>query len=87
MRSRFKVKVNLDAMLRGDSATQARNAVLYRTAGSHSINDVRTKIHNLPRIDEAWADDVREPLNSNRAADTMSGGETAPQDKDTANDA
>lgn len=87
MRSRFKVKVNLDAMLRGDSATQARNAVLYRTAGSHSINDVRTKIHNLPRIDEAWADDVREPLNSNRAADTMSGGETAPQDKDTATDA
>lgn len=86
MRRRYKVKVNLDALLRGDSATQARNAVLYRTAGSHSINDVRTKIHSLPRIDEPWADDVREPLNSNRAADTMSGGETAPQDKDTATD-
>ncbi|QNG44697.1 phage portal protein [Sphingobium yanoikuyae] len=84
MRARYKVKVNLDGMLRGDSATQARNAVLYRTAGSHSINDVRVNMHNLPRIDEPWADDVREPLNSNRAADTMSGGETAPQDKDTA---
>lgn len=86
MRARgLKVKINLDALLRGDSGTQARNGVLYRTAGTHSINDVRTRVYGLPRINEPWADDVREPLNSNRAADTMTGGETAPHD-DTGDD-
>lgn len=86
MRRRYKVKINLDALLRGDSGTQARNAVLYRTAGTHSINDIRTRLHGMPRINEEWADDPRQPLNSNRAADTMTGGETAPQDKEVSTD-
>lgn len=78
-RARWTFKLNLDGLLRGDSATQFRNAVLARTAGTHSVNDVRDWF-GLPRIEEAWADDPREPLNSNRAADTASGGQTAPQD-------
>lgn len=77
----LKVKLNLDGFLRGDSATQAKNAVLYRTAATHSVNDIRTKMFGLPPHPEAWADDPREPLNSNRAGDTAMGGETAPQDK------
>lgn len=76
----LRAKFNLDALLRGDSSTQARNAVLYRTASTHSVNDVRTRVFGMPRIDEDWANDPREPLNSNRAADTATGGDTAPQD-------
>lgn len=79
-RARWKFKLNLDGLLRGDSATQFRNAVLARTAGTHSLNDVRAWF-DLPRIDEDWADDPRAPLNSNRAADTTTGGQTAPQDQ------
>lgn len=79
-RSRWWFKLNLDGLLRGDSATQFRNAVLARTAGSHSVNDIRDWF-GLPRINEAWANDPREPLNSNRAADTATGGQTAPQDQ------
>ncbi|MBD3762457.1 phage portal protein [Rhizorhabdus sp.] len=82
MRARgISVKLNLDGFLRGDSATQARNAVLYRTASTHSVNEIRSKIFGLPEIDEDWAKDARTPLNSNRAADTATGGETAPNDK------
>ncbi len=79
-REQWDFKLNLDGLLRGDSATQFRNAVLARTAGTHSINDIRGWF-GLPLISEGWADDPREPLNSNRAADTMTGGETAPQDQ------
>jgi HK97 family phage portal protein len=81
IRRGLSAKFNLDALLRGDSATQAKNAVLLRTASTHSVNDIRTRIFNLPKIPQPWADDPREPLNSNRAADTLSGGETAPNDK------
>lgn len=76
-----RAKFNLDSMLRGDSATQWRNAVLARTAGILSVNTIGTQWFGQPRIEEEWADDPRAPLNSNRAADTMTGGETAPQDK------
>lgn len=82
-RKRWDFKLNLDGLLRGDSATQFRNAVLARTAGSHSVNDVRGWF-GLPRIPEKWADDPRAPLNSNRAADSASGGMTAPQDRQDA---
>lgn len=80
-RARWTFKMNLDGLLRGDSATQFRNAVLARTAGTHSTNDLREGWFGLPRINEAWADNPREPLNSNRAADSSSGGLTAPQDQ------
>lgn len=80
-RRNLHAKLNLDGLLRADSATQHRNAVLARTAGTHTTNELRTGWFNLPRIDEDWADDPRAPLNSNRAADTASGGETSPQDK------
>ncbi|MGL5447890.1 MAG: phage portal protein [Rhabdaerophilum sp.] len=83
-RKRWKFKMNLDGLLRGDSATQFRNAVLARTAGTHSVNDLREGWFGLPRHPEAWADDPREPLNSNRAADSASGGATAPQDQASA---
>lgn len=76
-----RARFNLDSLLRGDSATQFRNAVLARTAGTHSANELRTGWFDAPRIEEEWADDPRAPLNSNRAADTTTGGETAPQDK------
>ncbi|WP_268934900.1 phage portal protein [Sphingomonas sp. Leaf4] len=76
-----RAKFNLDAMLRGDSATQWRNAVMARTASVLSINELRTGWFNMPRIEADWADDPRAALNSNRAADTLTGGETAPQDK------
>jgi HK97 family phage portal protein len=76
-----RAKLNFDALLRGDSATQWKNAVLARTASVLSTNDIRTDWFNKPRIEEDWADDPRTPLNSNRAADSMSGGETSPQDK------
>ena len=82
-RARWSMKLNLDALLRGDSATQWRNAVLARTSGILSRNAIATGWFNEPRIEEPWADDPREPLNSNRAADTVSGGETAPQDQIT----
>lgn len=80
-RRRLTPKINMDALLRGDSQTQFRNAVLARTASTHSVNELRTDWFGMPRIDQDWADDPRAPLNSNRAADTLSGGETAPQDK------
>lgn len=80
----YKPKFNLDALLRGDPATQHRNAVLARTAATHSVNELRTGWFGLPKIDQAWADDPREPLNSNRAADTQEGGMTAPQDRSDA---
>jgi len=75
----WKPKFNMDGLLRADSKTRASNRVLDRTSGTISINEGRAQ-EGLPKIDEPWADDVREPLNSNRAADTMTGGETAPQD-------
>ncbi len=80
-RRRWRFKMNLDGLLRGDSATQFRNAVLARTAGTHSVNDLREGWFGMPRLSESWADDPREPLNSNRAADSASGGATAPQDQ------
>lgn len=76
-----RAKFNLDSMLRGDAATQWKNAVLARTASIMSVNEVRTGWFGLGRIGEDWADDPRATLNSNRAADTVTGGETAPQDK------
>ena len=76
-----RAKMNFDALLRGDSATQWRNAVLARTATVLSVNDLRRDWFGKTPIDEPWANDPREPLNSNRAADTMTGGETAPQDQ------
>ena len=76
-----RAKFNLDSMLRGDAATQWKNAVLARTAGILSVNTIGTQWFGQPRIEENWADDPRAPLNSNRAADTTTGGETAPQDK------
>lgn len=80
-RARWKFKINLDALLRGDSSTQFRNAVLARTASTHTVNELRTSVFGLGRIEEEWADDARAPLNSNRAADTVTGGETSPQDQ------
>jgi len=68
-------------MLRGDSATQWKNAVLARTAGILSVNTIGTQWFGQPRINEDWADDPRAALNSNRAADTATGGETSPADK------
>lgn len=79
-RRRYKPKINLDALLRGDSATQWKNAVLARTASGMSVNEIRTRWFGLPKLDDPRADDPWAPLNSNRAADTMSGGQTAPQD-------
>ncbi|MFD1951878.1 phage portal protein [Sphingomonas arantia] len=76
-----RAKFNLDSMLRGDSATQWKNAVLARTASILSTNELRTGWFGLARIEEPWADDPRTALNSNRAADTLTGGGTAPQDK------
>lgn len=81
-RKKWNFKLNLDGMLRGDSSTQFRNAVLARTASTHSVNDIRVDWFGLARIDEEWADNPQLPLNSNRAADTMTGGETAPQDQE-----
>lgn len=83
-RATWKPKFNLDALLRGDSATQWRNAVLARTAGAMAVDELRTKWFNLPAFDEDWSKDPRAPLNSNRAADTASGGMTAPQDRSDA---
>lgn len=78
---KIRAKFNFDALLRGDSMTQWRNAVLARTASIMSVDDLRTRWFGLPAIGEDWSRDPREPLNSNRAADTMTGGQTAPQDK------
>ncbi len=83
-RAIWKPRFNMAAMLRGDSATQWRNAVLARTSSAMSVNELRVDWFDLPRIPDAWADDAREPLNSNRAADTMTGGMTAPQDRSDA---
>ncbi len=78
---KVRAKFNLDSMLRGDAATQWRNAVLARTAGILSVNTIGTQWFGQPKIEADWADDPRAPLNSNRAADTLTGGETSPQDK------
>lgn len=78
---RVRAKFNLDSMLRGDAATQWRNAVLARTATVLTVNELRTGWFGQNRIEEPWADDPRGPLNSNAAADTATGGETVPQDK------
>jgi HK97 family phage portal protein len=80
-RSRYRARLNLDSLLRGDSATQVRNGVMIRNMGAGSVNDIRTRILGWPKIDEDWANDPREPMNSNRAADTASGGQTLPQDR------
>ncbi len=80
-RARWTFKMNLDGLLRGDSATQFRNAVLARTAGTHSIDDLRRDWFDLPEYNEDWSQDPRAPLNSNRAADSVTGGQTAPQDQ------
>lgn len=79
-RSRIKVQVNLDALLRGDSATQWKNAVLARTASILSVDEIRETWFGIAPIGEAWSQDARTALNSNRAADTITGGQTAPQD-------
>jgi len=76
-----RAKLNFDALLRGDSATQWKNAVLARTASVLSVNEIRKDFFGKPEITEDWANDPRTPLNSNRAADTVMGGETAPQDR------
>jgi HK97 family phage portal protein len=78
---RVRAKFNLDSMLRGDAATQWRNAVLARTASIMSVDEVRTGWFGLAPIGADWSSDPRTALNSNRAADTLTGGETAPQDK------
>lgn len=83
-RAVWKPRWNMDSLLQGDSATQWRNAVLARTSSVMSVNDLRTGWFGLPKINEDWANDPREPLNSNRAADTLSGGMTAPQDRSDA---
>lgn len=75
-----RARFNLDSLLRGDSATQFRNAVLARTAGTHSIDDIRVNWFDLPAFGQDWSRDPRAPLNSNRAADTATGGQTSPQD-------
>ncbi|WP_232494927.1 phage portal protein [Novosphingobium kaempferiae] len=77
----IRARFNLNSLLRGDSGTQFRNAVLARTAGTHSVDELRTDWFDMPAFNEDWSRDPRAPLNSNRAADTMTGGETSPQDK------
>lgn len=72
---------NLDSMLRGDAATQWKNAVLARTGAVLSIDELRTGWFGLPAYGEDWSRDPRAPLNSNLAASTATGGETAPHDK------
>lgn len=76
-----RAKFNLDSMLRGDAATQWKNAVLARTASVMSVDELRTGWFGLAPLGEDWSADPRAALNSNRAADTATGGETAPQDK------
>jgi len=77
----IRAKFNLDSMLRGDAATQWRNAVLARTASVMSVDELRSGWFGLAPFNEDWSRDPRAALNSNRAADTATGGETAPQDK------
>lgn len=76
-----RAKFNLDSMLRGDAATQWKNAVLARTGSIMSIDEIRAGWFGLAPLNEDWSRDPRAALNSNRAADTATGGETAPQDK------
>lgn len=78
-RRNFTFHLNMDSLLAGDSGTQWKNAVLARTGSIMSTNEIRMKWFGLPRIEGDWADDANAPLNSNRGADTMTGGETAPQ--------
>lgn len=78
---RVRAKFNLDSMLRGDAATQWRNAVLARTASIMSVDEIRTGWFGLTPLGQDWSEDPRAALNSNRAGDTATGGETAPQDK------
>jgi HK97 family phage portal protein len=49
-RRRLKVKFNLDGLLRGDSATQWKNAVLARTASVMSIDEIREQWFGLPPL-------------------------------------
>lgn len=77
----IRAKINFNALLRGDSATQWKNAVLARTASVLSIDELRVDWFDMPEIGEHWSKDPRTPLNSNRAGDTAMGGETSPQDK------
>lgn len=79
-RRRYSARINLDSLLRGDSSTQVKNGLIIRNMSAGSVNDIRTRILGWPRIAESWADDPREPLNSNRAADTQTGGETSPHE-------
>lgn len=81
-RLQYRARLNLDSLLRGDSGTQIKNAVMIRNMAAGSVNDVRTRMLGWPKINEDWADNPREPMNSNRAADTITGGETSPQDKE-----
>lgn len=76
-----RARFNLDSMLRGDAATQWKNAVLARTASVMSVDELRVGWFGLAPYDQDWSRDARAELNSNRAADTATGGETAPQDK------
>jgi len=80
-RRSLKVRFNLDSILRGDSATQWRNAVLARTSSILSIDDIRTGWFNMQPLNTDWSKDPRTPLNSNHAGDTLTGGETSPQDR------
>lgn len=83
----IRVRINLNSLLRGDSATQWKNAVLARTASLMSADELRVDWFDMPAIGEAWSRDARTPLNSNRAADTITGGQTAPQDQVETEDA
>jgi HK97 family phage portal protein len=49
-RAGYKVKFNLDGLLRGDSATQWKNAVLARTASVMSIDELREQWFGLPPL-------------------------------------
>lgn len=83
-RKEWSPRFNMDGLLRGDSTTQWRNAVLARTASAMSVDELRRDWFGLPVFDEDWSRDPRQPLNSNRAADTATGGMTAPQDRSDA---
>jgi hypothetical protein len=52
----YKVKFNLDGLLRGDSATQWKNAVLARTASVMSIDELRDRIGSTSRLRRGLVD-------------------------------
>lgn len=80
----WRPRFRMDDLLRADSATRWRNAVLARTASVMSADELRVDWFDLPAIGAPWSMDARTPLNSNRAADTADGGMTAPQDRSDA---